>query len=184
MTLVMVLIAEMPSQPCLKAVPAGCLMSVTLGVILAHTGMVALLLIQPHTSCSTTHWLSWRVWALHPSPHQQEVVLKPFVEAVISRMPSKPVWGLVHRNRDLLSRHLCTYLQNPPSLHTRACARMHAHARGGEARRGGARIKESNTHVKCLCVCSRDFPAGEGRKSTIPKLVIRAIKRKSYSRAT
>jgi hypothetical protein len=33
------------------AVRAGQVMSVTLGVILAHTGTVAFALIQPHTSC-------------------------------------------------------------------------------------------------------------------------------------
>ena len=33
---------------------AGCVMSVTLGVILAHTGTVAFALIQPQTSCKNT----------------------------------------------------------------------------------------------------------------------------------
>jgi hypothetical protein len=36
------------------AVRAGQVMSVTFGVILAHTGFVAFALIQPHTSCSVS----------------------------------------------------------------------------------------------------------------------------------
>ena len=51
MTDVMVLMAATPSQPAASAVRAGYAMSVMLGVILAHTGLVALALIQPHTSC-------------------------------------------------------------------------------------------------------------------------------------
>lgn len=37
--------------PALSAVRAGKVMSVMLGVILAHTGTLAFALIQPHTSC-------------------------------------------------------------------------------------------------------------------------------------
>jgi len=51
MTELMVLMAATPSQPAESAVRAGSAMSVMLGVILAHTGFVALALIQPHTSC-------------------------------------------------------------------------------------------------------------------------------------
>lgn len=47
----MVLMAATPSQPAFNAVLAGKVMSVMLGVILAQTGMLALSLIQPHTSC-------------------------------------------------------------------------------------------------------------------------------------
>lgn len=43
------------SAPAVSAVRAGQVMSVTLGVILAHTGTVALALIHPHTSCVTNH---------------------------------------------------------------------------------------------------------------------------------
>lgn len=52
MTEVIVFIAETPSHPAASAVRAGWLISVMLGVILAHTGLVALALIQPHTSCT------------------------------------------------------------------------------------------------------------------------------------
>ena len=38
-------------RPASRATRAGCVMSVTLGVILAHTGTEAFALIQPHTSC-------------------------------------------------------------------------------------------------------------------------------------
>lgn len=41
------------SAPADSAVRAGKVMSVTLGVIFAHTGTVALALIQPHTSCTS-----------------------------------------------------------------------------------------------------------------------------------
>ena len=51
----MVLMAATPSQPVARAVRAGAVMSVMLGVILAHTGLVAMLLIQPHTSCQAPH---------------------------------------------------------------------------------------------------------------------------------
>lgn len=57
MTHWMVLMAAMPSQPASSAQRAGCVMSVTLGVILAHTGMVADWLIQPHTSLISSQ--SW-----------------------------------------------------------------------------------------------------------------------------
>ena len=43
--------AATPSHPAARAVLAGSVMSVMLGVILAHTGRLALALIQPHTSC-------------------------------------------------------------------------------------------------------------------------------------
>lgn len=43
--------------PCCAATSAGCVMSVMLGVILAHTGTLAAALIQPHTSPSTSQ--SW-----------------------------------------------------------------------------------------------------------------------------
>lgn len=52
MTEVMVLMAATPSQPAVSAVRAGAVISVMLGVILAHTGTLALALIHPHTSCS------------------------------------------------------------------------------------------------------------------------------------
>lgn len=52
MTEVIVFIAETPSHPAASAVRAGKLMSVMLGVILAHTGFVVLALIQPQTSCA------------------------------------------------------------------------------------------------------------------------------------
>lgn len=39
------------AAPAVRAVRAGQVMSVTFGVIFAHTGTVALALIQPHTSC-------------------------------------------------------------------------------------------------------------------------------------
>ena len=42
---------RMVSAPASRATRAGIVMSVTLGVILAHTGTVAFSLIQPHTSC-------------------------------------------------------------------------------------------------------------------------------------
>ena len=48
---VIVLMAATPSQPAASAVLAGSVMSVMLGVILAHTGRLAFALIQPHTSC-------------------------------------------------------------------------------------------------------------------------------------
>lgn len=47
----MVLMAATPSLPVSSAALAGRVMSVMLGVILAQTGMVAFLLIQPDTSC-------------------------------------------------------------------------------------------------------------------------------------
>ena len=50
----MVLMAAMPSQPAARAVRAGAVMSVMLGVILAHTGLVAMSLIQPLTSCTSS----------------------------------------------------------------------------------------------------------------------------------
>ena len=46
------LMAATPSQPAASAMRAGLAMSVMLGVILAHTGRLALALIQPHTSCA------------------------------------------------------------------------------------------------------------------------------------
>lgn len=52
MTEVIVLIAATPSQPAVSAVRAGNAMSVMLGVIFAHTGLVAFALIQPQTSCA------------------------------------------------------------------------------------------------------------------------------------
>lgn len=50
MTDCMVLMAATPSQPAFRAVLAGKVMSVMFGVIFAQTGMLALALIQPHTS--------------------------------------------------------------------------------------------------------------------------------------
>ena len=47
----MVLMAASPWQPLVKAVRAGKVMSVMLGVIFAHTGTLAAWLIHPHTSC-------------------------------------------------------------------------------------------------------------------------------------
>lgn len=46
----MVLMAATPSQPAFRAALAGKVMSVMFGVIFAHTGMLALALIHPHTS--------------------------------------------------------------------------------------------------------------------------------------
>ena len=47
----------MVRAPASNATRAGIVMSVTLGVILAHTGTVAFSLIQPHTSCrDATAW--------------------------------------------------------------------------------------------------------------------------------
>ena len=54
-----VLIAATPSQPASSAARAGAVMSVTLGVIFAHTGTVAAALTQPETSDSRSQ--SWPI---------------------------------------------------------------------------------------------------------------------------
>lgn len=63
----MVLMAATPSQPAVSAVLAGVVISVVLGVLLAQTGMLALWLIQPQTSCIACvlcHVVVWPVLLL------------------------------------------------------------------------------------------------------------------------
>jgi len=55
----MVLMAATPSQPASNAAREGMVMSVTLGDIFAHTGLVAMELIQPHTSAKISG--SWPI---------------------------------------------------------------------------------------------------------------------------